>query len=1171
VADPEELRDTDEARLKRFAKLFQAEITGFCAYLGGMAAQEVVKKTGKFTPFNQWIHHEDQALCTDLCGSNSGPTMGTRYDDQISILGKDFCNRAANLQVFMVGCGALGCEYMKALALMGVGTGGRGKVVVTDMDTIEVSNLSRQFLFRSPDVGNSKSKAGARVVGEWNTTMNIEGIEKFVGPSTEDYFNDEFWGSLDLCWNALDNVQARRYTDGRCLWYSKPLLESGTTGTESNHDVILPFRTKSYNDDIEPETTAIAMCTLRAAPYLPLHCIEYAKQLLFNDFFDFGPTQYESFRKDKTKWFNSLSELSPEEQRNALKIVSQMAISQQEKGCVDFGMCIQFAFEMLVSIFRNQVMDAIAAGDKEEENGVKYWTGTKRRPTAVNFNPQEAGPMEFLYAASNMYAFVFKVSYVRDRQAFSAAVCKLHEDGALVQKAHAASGDNVVQEGEEEVKIDVAELDGLTSVLKSVDTAKLALAKVHDFEKDDDSNFHIDFLTSATNLRAWNFGITETPRHRVKVVAGRIIAALATTTAMVCGLVDLEFCKLVLGLENLGADQFLGSYTNLGLGLEQFNAFHPVPAAVVKTNLESFDSFTSWDKIELHESGRTVQQLVSHLETTFQLNVHELSAEMDYNPKGDGPKTLDLWSRSEPADKMLSDIFKSKCSSGAKQTSRSAGSKRRVQSELEKLCNEPLDGYTVTACPSDSFEFNIKLEGPPGSQYEGGLYLISLKLPDQYPLKAPSLVFNTSIEHMNILDGQPCPGLLGLTSWSPTSEVRGLLLQVAQLMKQPEPGDALRTDLSGMDPEQYNAHVRKAVELHATADQEFAAVGAAAEGVAETEPIEWFHDYLILRGSFTNKDGEEAQLPRMKLSSLHESSSSSAAGPAAVEPAAPEIEAKVLAMALDLDDVELKPESCYKPSADRVARWVTVEGAENVTVGNTVVVTCKTADGQTIETLVNTETMEQYMFEDPIMCTCESIVHLVEAQFVEDGPWIMSTGSADAIQGEKGTLFNTYETFVSKDSPECLKGLRTALQKRPVTTVYSGGGGLYGTPPHKGFSLRMPEAEIPDWTFVDDKGQVQPIPRPCCALRVWDASLRSYVPIDPTMTGAPVGPEAVDAWYVALIKKLKSSPYLGPEFIDSLVTCEGYDFDATTSRPMDGSWRGKVQNRWTDLAVASNP
>ena len=36
--------------------------------------------------------------------------------------------------------------------------------------------------------------------------MNIEGVEKFVGPSTEDFFSDTFWGDLDLCWNALDNV-----------------------------------------------------------------------------------------------------------------------------------------------------------------------------------------------------------------------------------------------------------------------------------------------------------------------------------------------------------------------------------------------------------------------------------------------------------------------------------------------------------------------------------------------------------------------------------------------------------------------------------------------------------------------------------------------------------------------------------------------------------------------------------------------------------------------------------------------------------------------------------------------------------------------------------------------------------------------------------------------------
>ena len=157
-------RALDAARIKRFSKYFGAELTGFCAYLGGAVAQEAIKKTGKFTPIEQWIHHEDAALVTDECSANTGPPMNTRYDDQIAILGKDFQRRAANQRVFLVGCGALGCEYLKGLSMMGVGVGDYGKVTVTDMDTIELSNLSRQFLFRGTDVGNSKSISGARVV-----------------------------------------------------------------------------------------------------------------------------------------------------------------------------------------------------------------------------------------------------------------------------------------------------------------------------------------------------------------------------------------------------------------------------------------------------------------------------------------------------------------------------------------------------------------------------------------------------------------------------------------------------------------------------------------------------------------------------------------------------------------------------------------------------------------------------------------------------------------------------------------------------------------------------------------------------------------------------------------------------------------------------------------------
>lgn len=52
---------------------------------------------------------------------------------------------------FQVGAGAIGCELLKNFAMVGLAAG-EGEVIVTDMDTIEKSNLNRQFLFRPSDV-----------------------------------------------------------------------------------------------------------------------------------------------------------------------------------------------------------------------------------------------------------------------------------------------------------------------------------------------------------------------------------------------------------------------------------------------------------------------------------------------------------------------------------------------------------------------------------------------------------------------------------------------------------------------------------------------------------------------------------------------------------------------------------------------------------------------------------------------------------------------------------------------------------------------------------------------------------------------------------------------------------------------------------------------------------
>lgn len=113
----------------------------------------------------------------------------------------------------MVGAGALGCEYIKAFALMGLGCANGGSVTVTDNDNIEVSNLNRQFLFRQSNVGASKSLCACEIAKGMNKGLNVKPYETRVGTDTENVFDDPFWESIDFVVNAVDNIGARLYVD----------------------------------------------------------------------------------------------------------------------------------------------------------------------------------------------------------------------------------------------------------------------------------------------------------------------------------------------------------------------------------------------------------------------------------------------------------------------------------------------------------------------------------------------------------------------------------------------------------------------------------------------------------------------------------------------------------------------------------------------------------------------------------------------------------------------------------------------------------------------------------------------------------------------------------------------------------------------------------------------
>ncbi|KAJ8299843.1 hypothetical protein KUTeg_022590 [Tegillarca granosa] len=544
-----------------------------CATIGGFVAQEGLKAlTGKFMPLNQ----------------------NDRYDHLRICVGENKINKLANMRLFMVGCGAIGCEMLKNYALLGVSSQGKGQITITDNDLIEKSNLNRQFLFRPQHIRQPKSTTAVQSVLQINPSLKIEAQQHKVCPQTEDkIYNDAFFESQNLIVNALDNVEARRYVDSRCVTNQRPLLESGTMGTKGHVQVIVPHITESYTSQMDPVDEDVPYCTLKSFPATIEHCIQWAREK-FESSFAQKPNNFNKF------W--SVNGVQPENKLNqgeAVEGAIQVSKLMQNKP-KDWCNCVRMArlkFEKYFNHKAKQLLHSFPE-DTKLKDGSLFWQSPKRMPTPI-------GHLLFIASTARLYADANRVSWnTQDQSAeaikqilqsvtvpeFIPSSKRIETDESAKKESQAvnpSSGDELVDSA-----------NRIQSSLQSNQLSQVLEAmQVAEFEKDDDSNGHIDFITSAANLRGQMYSIENADRLKVKKIAGRIVPAIATTTAAVAGLVSIELLKLT---DRLPIEKYKNCFLNLAL---------PVIEGL---------SFTMWDRWEVHgNKDFKLQEFLHYFKDTY--------------------------------------------------------------------------------------------------------------------------------------------------------------------------------------------------------------------------------------------------------------------------------------------------------------------------------------------------------------------------------------------------------------------------------------------------------------------------------------------------------------------------------------------------------------------------
>jgi ubiquitin-activating enzyme E1 len=505
---------------------------------------------------------------------------------------------------------------LKNWAMSGIACSPNGSVHVTDMDVIERGNLNRQFLFRDPDIGSVKSETAAKAAMVMNPDFNINAATNRVGKESENVYNDAFWQGLDLVITALDNVDARLYVDSKCVEHKKPLVDSGTVGTKGSTQVVVPRLTESYASSADPPPTEFPICLLKNFPNKIEHTIQWARDD-FEGVFKQTPEDVQKYLT-QANFFEKLAE-DPVGEHTVITNVHRALGKGYAKNWED---CVRWAVLQFTLYFDHNIRQLLYnfPADHLTKEGTKFWSGPKRAPTPLEFNVKDAEHFNFVQSAASLYAETYGIPVNKDQDALVSIAMDI-----VIPEWKPKSGVKIAADDDEAKKqateVDVDEVQKMKASLRAP-SEFLGLKMVPlEFEKDDPTNWHVDYVTSCANLRARNYAIKEVTKHEAKRLAGRIIPAIATTTAMVTGLVCLEIMKIIQGKE---LEAYRNAFCNMALPL--FTMSEPKAPESTTAKLKTGDwEWNMWDTLKLELGNCTLQEFLDHFEEELGLDVNMIT------------------------------------------------------------------------------------------------------------------------------------------------------------------------------------------------------------------------------------------------------------------------------------------------------------------------------------------------------------------------------------------------------------------------------------------------------------------------------------------------------------------------------------------------------------------